>query len=422
MTIRNSWKRVIAGMLAVLVVAGTVSGDLGINGLFSGNSTSITAQAAEATTLTADTTTWENGDYVVPEGGLTISGHITVNGTVNLTLPAGTTLTANKGITISDGATLNVSGEGEMTVNGSKENTTSTVAGNGTLVLTSGTLTAKGGKGETVQLGSSYTGRNGGAAINGSVIVNGGTLTATGGNGGTVQSFDCTGGNGGPAITGSVTVDGGTATLTRGSNGNHIWGRAAGTGGASYSGTLNIGNGLIVKAGDNADNAVTVTDYTTVNTQAYVKIDTPEVTTTQPLVIKAGDKFKVGANVPSTFIANDQIIRVPANTVYKVTEGENGLVVKVMGYQGNDNSLSEITLNLPYSVDSAKTYLVEVKMVNNTLRLAFTENKVYKDSVFQYSIGDVFTKSATIRFYNATVNIDGETKNSVTGQKKSMEV
>lgn len=102
---------------------------------------------AFATDLTAITTTWETGDYVVPENGVTISGHITVNGTVNLTLAEGTTLTANTGITLSNGATLNVSGEGTMVVNGSNGNTSSTVAGSGNLVLTSGTLTATGGNG-----------------------------------------------------------------------------------------------------------------------------------------------------------------------------------------------------------------------------------------------------------------------------------
>ena len=52
MTMRNSWKRVIAASLAVLVVAGTVPADLGINGLFGGNGTSITAYAAGGTEVT----------------------------------------------------------------------------------------------------------------------------------------------------------------------------------------------------------------------------------------------------------------------------------------------------------------------------------------------------------------------------------
>ena len=48
---KSSWKRVIAGTLAVLVLTGTVPADLGINGLFGGKSTSITAYADNTGTL-----------------------------------------------------------------------------------------------------------------------------------------------------------------------------------------------------------------------------------------------------------------------------------------------------------------------------------------------------------------------------------
>ena len=216
--------------------------------------TGITAQAA-STELTAETTTWGNGDYVVPAGGLTISGHITVNGTVNLTLPAGTTLTANAGITLSDGATLNVSGEGAMTVNGTNNSTASTVAGNGTLVLTSGTLTAKGGNGQGIgDRQGNQTGANGGTAINGSVIVNGGTLTATGGNGGNVggSCWKCKGGNGDAAISGNLTVNGGTMTATNGaagSLGSRPIDSSAGAAGASIGGKLTLGKNVTLYDG-----------------------------------------------------------------------------------------------------------------------------------------------------------------------------
>ena len=217
---------------------------------------SIPAFAAEAITLTAETTTWENGDYVVPAGGLTISGHITVNGTVNLTLTEGTTLTANAGITLSDGATLNVSGEGAMTVNGTNNSTASTVAGNGTLVLTSGTLTAKGGNGGNSSCGSDNNATGaGGVAINGSVTLTGGTLTATGGNGGSGGAFsdNNTLGDGAAAISGDVTMSGGTLVATGGSGGNvgDGFGRGdgygrnnkGGAGGAAINGALSIDGG-----------------------------------------------------------------------------------------------------------------------------------------------------------------------------------
>ena len=232
-------RKVISVLLSLLMVFSCFSG------------MSLTAWAADATTLTAETTTWENGDYVVPTGGVTISGHITVNGTVNLTLTEGAALTANAGITLSDGATLNVSGKGAMAVNGSNNNASSTVAGNGKLVLTGGTLTAKGGNGQSLGYEQfSKTGANGGTAINGSVIVNGGTLTATGGNGGSLgeNSYDSKGGNGGTAISGTLTVNGGTLTA-KGGNGGSIdrdgLDCKGSNGGAAISGTLTVNGGTM---------------------------------------------------------------------------------------------------------------------------------------------------------------------------------
>ena len=265
---------------------------------------SLTAQAA-STELTEETTTWENGDYVVPADGVTI-GHITVSGTVNLTLTEGATLTANAGITLSDGATLNVSGKGTMAVNGSNNNTSSTVAGTGMLVLNGGTLTAKGGNGQSFssEFMNNKTGNTGGVAINGTVIVSGGTLAATGGDGGsingdtlsknnggagsaaisgavtinsgtlaatggnggsvTITSFgdNNKGGNGGAAIGGAVTINGGTLTATKGNNGTLTqsggYGNSGGAGGAGYDGTLTLGAG--VKLYEGTDNTGTVLD------------------------------------------------------------------------------------------------------------------------------------------------------------------
>ena len=235
-------RKVISYVLALVMVFSTMTGI--VPGM------SITAQAA-STELTAETTTWENGDYVVPAGGVTISGHITVNGTVNLTLTEDAALTANAGITLSDGATLNVSGKGTMAVNGSNNNTSSTVAGTGMLVLTGGTLTAKGGNGQSLGYEQySKTGANGGTAINGSVIVNGGTLTATGGNGGSLgeNSYNSKGGNGGTAISGTLTVNGGTLTA-KGGNGGSIDRDGmvckGSNGGAAISGTLTVNGGTM---------------------------------------------------------------------------------------------------------------------------------------------------------------------------------
>ncbi len=201
------------------------------------------------TLLDNTTTAWTAGTYAVPAGGLTYSDAITVSGDVTLVLTDGETLTLNKGISLASGATLTVEGNGTMNVNGTNESTASTVAGTGTLVLTSGTLTATGGNGGSVDVVENDAhGGNGGVAINGSVIVSGGTLTARGGNGGSVdfQSANCSGGNGGAAISGSVTVNSGTLTAT-GGNGGSVgdYGNSCGggAGSAAISGDLTINSG-----------------------------------------------------------------------------------------------------------------------------------------------------------------------------------
>ena len=240
---KKTGRRVLSFLLTLAMVVGLMPGMI------------MTAYAAEATALTAEMTTWKNGDYVVPAGGLTIASHITVNGTVNLTLTKGATLTANMGITLSDGATLNVSGTGTMAVNGSNGNANSTVAGTGTLVLKSGMLTAKGGNGQGIEDRQwEQTGANGGTAINGSVIMNGGTLTATGGNGGSVggSCYKCKGGNGDAAISGNLTVNGGTMTATNGtagSLGSRPINSSAGAAGASIGGTLTLGKNVTLYDG-----------------------------------------------------------------------------------------------------------------------------------------------------------------------------
>ena len=175
------------------------------------------------TPLDNTTTAWTAGPYAVPAGGLTYSDAITVSGDVTLVLTDGETLTLNKGISLASGATLTIQGNGTMNVNGTNESTASTVAGSGTITLTSGTLTAKGGNGGSVgDDGFEDHGGNGGDAINGSVIVSGGTLTARGGNGGSVGGFgyDCSGGKGGDAISGTLTINGGSTSVNNGSNGS----------------------------------------------------------------------------------------------------------------------------------------------------------------------------------------------------------
>ena len=217
---------------------------------------SVTAvvKAAEPATVDLDASTkaWADGSaFAVPAGGLTYGDAVTVSGNVTLTLTEGTTLTLNKGISLADGATLTVQGNGTMNVNGTNNSTASTVAGTGTLVLTSGTLNAKGGNGQGVgdmNYDTDVRANAGGNAINGNVTVSGGTLTATGGNGGGVGEMSAYsyGAAGGVAISGSVTVTGGAVTAT-GGNGGSIGAYGAeehgGNGGAAIGGDATISGG-----------------------------------------------------------------------------------------------------------------------------------------------------------------------------------
>ena len=141
-----------------------------------------TSQNVEATELEAATTSWTDGSwYIVPEGGLTISGRIAVSGTVNLILRDGTELTASAGITTTN-ATLNIYAQSTGT----------------------GALTATGANGAT------YTGGNAGiggigvgdrasGGAGGTVNIYGGTVTATGGNGGSGGGGGAGSGGGGLA-------------------------------------------------------------------------------------------------------------------------------------------------------------------------------------------------------------------------------
>ena len=227
-------------------------------------------QAAAVTTLNNTIKAWTAGSYAVPAGGLTYSDAITVSGDVTLVLTDGETLTLNKGISLAEGATLTIQGNGTMNVNGTNSSTASTVAGTGTLVLTSGTLTAKGGNGAGYgdnEMQTSGSRSAGGVAINGAVTVSGGTLTATGGAGGSIGSMndDVTAGAGGAAISGSVTLSSGTLTATggNGGNGGQFSDGNAGAGGAAIGGDLTVNGGTMTTT--SGSNGVATGSPTAVN-------------------------------------------------------------------------------------------------------------------------------------------------------------
>ena len=216
-----------------------------------------TSQTVDATELESTTTSWTDGSwYIVPEGGLTISGRIAVSGTVNLILRDGTELTASAGITTTN-ATLNIyaqsTGTGALTATGA--NGASKIGGSAGI----------GGIGVGVSV-------SGGAG--GTVNIYGGTVTATGGNGGLGGGGGAGIGGGGLGWTsnagsgagGTVNIYGGAVTATGGTGGNYSGGAGAGIGrgangynsSAGADGTLTLGVG--VKLYNGTDNTGTVLD------------------------------------------------------------------------------------------------------------------------------------------------------------------
>ena len=215
-----------------------------------------TSQTVDATELESTTTSWTDGSwYIVPEGGLTISGRIAVSGTVNLILRDGTELTASAGITTTN-ATLNIYAQS---------------TGTGALTATGASGAAK--FGGNAGIGGIGVGDYASGGAGGIVNIYGGTVTATGGNGGL-------GGGGGAGIGGggagwnskegsgaggTVNIYGGTVTATGGTGGNS-GGVGAGIGGggngmtcsAGADGTLTLGVG--VKLYNGTDNTGTVLD------------------------------------------------------------------------------------------------------------------------------------------------------------------
>ena len=257
-----------------------------------------TSQTVEATELESTTTSWTDGSwYIVPEGGLTISGRIAVSGTVNLILRDGTELTASAGITTTN-ATLNIyaqsTGTGALTATGA--NGATNTGGNagiggigvgynasggagGTVNIYGGTVTATGGTGGNNSGGGAGIGggglgflsKEGGAG--GTVNIYGGTVTATGGNGAQYGGGGAGIGGGGLGFQskegsgagGTVNIYGGTVTATGGTGGNS-GGVGAGIGGggngygssAGAGGTLTLGVGA--KLYNGTDNTGTVLD------------------------------------------------------------------------------------------------------------------------------------------------------------------
>ena len=201
---------------------------------------------ATYTTLSNDTTTLNEGWYVVPAGGVTIVSRITVSDTVNLILTDGATLTATKGIDVPDTATLNIyaqNGETGTLFAGTENGTTAT------LTASDDAAGIGGGKNENT----------------GSINIYGGKITAMGGYAPGIGGGYCTNYNN-RTYGGTIVIYGGEINATAGSQSAGI-GSASGNAGGSvtiYGGTINASSSQMapgIGSGRDDDIGVDVTIY-----------------------------------------------------------------------------------------------------------------------------------------------------------------
>ena len=242
------------------------------------NAGTFTTKTANVVPLTANMTTLNNtgisnGWYAVTED-VTISGRITVSGTVHLILCDGKTLTASSGVSVNSGNTLNIYSQSEGSNQGSLSATSNSkgpavIGGSGkyqsggTIVINGGNITATGGD-YSAGIGGGNRGSGGNITINGgTVTVNssgdsgigggyngaGGTITI---NGGTVTA---TSGKGGAGIGGGYNGAGGTITINGGTVTAKSTYAGAGIGGGQYGAGANVTvtGGTVIATGDDAN-------------------------------------------------------------------------------------------------------------------------------------------------------------------------
>lgn len=311
----ESWKRMVAGVLALTLVTGVAPLETVPGSFFdyyrvvvnaedvvnyqkaSFDRDTLTTTFTQVSTddyvlVSADNTEWKNGTYVV-SGEVSIDTRITVSGEVNLVLCDGAKLNANKGITVLEGNTLNIFGQenetGALYAYAVEErnydgpefeegNKGAAIGGYGGYGSACGKISIHGGNVNTsvngiydvCAIGGGYYGKGGIIEIfGGTVIADGssaasspgiggredaGTVLITGGNV-TAKGGEWSAGIGGSFSTpgGNVEIYGGTVTAN-GSGGGMGIGRGGSSGTYDGSnGTLKTGNNVVVKGGNSFD-------------------------------------------------------------------------------------------------------------------------------------------------------------------------
>ena len=377
-----------------------------------------TLQTVDATELESTTTSWTDGSwYIVPEGGLTISGRIAVSGTVNLILRDGTELTASAGITTTN-ATLNIYAQSTGT----------------------GALTATGANGATntggnAGIGGIGVGYNASGGAGGTVNIYGGTVTATGGTGGNNGGGGAGIGGGGLGFLskeggagGTVNIYGGTVTATGGTGGNS-GGVGAGIGGggngygssAGAGGTLTLGVGA--KLYNGTDNTGTVLDDNDSESRNYSgsrpKNMFAEVTVAAPAT-KYDLTLATGSDAHGTVA-----FTVGGSTA---TQAEKGDVVTVSVTPNDGYSAKDVTVRAYTSWEAASEILTGggdnpglvsdvnvAKQENGTWTFTMPEANVWVTVTYAKNLQDAWIQAIADQTYTGsaiepTIEVkDGET-------------
>ena len=181
--------------------------------------------------VTSSTRTLEGGNWYVVTENTTVSGTITVSGSVNLVLADNATLTVsggstqyNAGIAVPTSSSLTIYAQGEGTgaiaatgaargagIGGSG----SAGAACGTVNIYGGSITATGGQ-YAAGIGGAGAGRSGTGGNGGTIAVYAGTVTATGGTGATGIGGGVNSSSANPGSEGSLYVETGMVVTTSG--------------------------------------------------------------------------------------------------------------------------------------------------------------------------------------------------------------
>lgn len=215
-----------------------------------------------------------------------------------------------------------------------------------------------------------------------------GKLSATGG------SYQAGIGGGDQQSGGAITVNGGAVTAT-GSGGAGIGGGAN----SDDNGSVTIASGLTVRAGDDANSATVVTDFTSSHTQKYAKITlapaTPsytvtaaDTTTTAGKKYKYGDAFTIAVTVSGADFEGGEFTLTYDKDYFQLTE-------ETVAPDKNDNDAKNTATGNKFNADSDGKYAFSlnnrIKFTNEDaiVQLKFkVTGKATKETAFDFAFDE----------------------------------